>query len=213
MAHIEIDRHTFYDVNMIPRILRGVCVGKVADLKLYYSLFWKEIQKIDPLLNIDFKVACDQPKILNTAITITELCGIDSSWIDLDILGALVHSYIDEAGEPQKGLIAQIHFKAINDPKPSTIDSSESITFDQYYIELMATLATTEGSLIAAKATLDHSGITQAEIEGYLAVKAERLQKQQADPKNLGDKIRRGKAKYIDLKTKAEARERAKINA
>jgi hypothetical protein len=207
MAHIEIDRHTFFDITNTPRILRGVCVDRVTDLRLLYKLFWSEIQKLDPTIEIDFKDACHKSeRVLNTATAIAELCGIPSDWFDLDLLAVLVHSSIDESGMPQRGYIAQIHFKIDSDPRPVSEETKEFLTFDQYYVELLTTLAQTEGSLQNAKKVLADPNLSQVEVEEYLATKAERIEKTEKDPNGAIDKIRKGKAKYKDLKAKADAR-------
>lgn len=195
MRHLEISRQSFIDVNGIPRIIKSVSADKTIDLRILYTLFWKEIGKIDPTFRINFFEACEKNYIIsNIATEIVKLCGINPDWIDFALLGALVHSYEDENGN-HRGFLAESHFSFNNDPAPKNEPSEKDISFEKYYIKLLTTLATLQqNDYLKAKEIMETQPLS--EVEAYLTELGERKEKQEKDPENKLSKLQAAKKKW-----------------
>jgi hypothetical protein len=203
--HLEIRRSTFFDINNKPVIIKGCSINAITDLRILFDLFWSEISRVDPTLEISFIEAIEaNERVFNVADSIIKLVKLDPNVLDIQLLEALVHSYVDGEGITHKGFISEMHFKEVqrNDIKPEELQS----TWEDYYYQTLTNLAEKEGSLEKAEKLFQES--SQELIEGYLATHYQRLRDMAAkDPENKPAKKERyrdmfekrfGKKKHID---------------
>lgn len=189
--HLEIRRHTYFDINDKPCFIYGVSIPKVKELEELFKLFWFEISKVDETLEIDFlSVIGINKRVFNLADAIINLCNLDADGIDLQLLAAMVHSYVDDSGIKHRGFIEEIFFKSQEQK-----EVKDSITWEQYYYQTLTNLANKEGGLDKALEVFNNT--PQEIIEGYLHTYYDQVQKQlEADPNNKDAKRERYKKMY-----------------
>lgn len=176
----------FVDITGCLRIVRECPALQFSDLQTLYKVFWDQIIELDPTMESNFfdLVEAD-PDLLKTALSITQLLGIDDSWLGVETLAALVYSYKDDEGIPHRGLLWEKYFESKTISKPD----AELVTHEENFYSMIAALSLTEGS---AEKALDLMGrLSMEELSNYLRKRAEILNKQETDPNNELEKRKR----------------------
>lgn len=180
---------TIFDINGIPRIIREVSVNNFLVLKELYSVYWNLILELDPFMESNFfELIENDERVKKTAIEIIKLVGLKPKWIGTDTLAALIHSYVDQEGKPQKGFLWSHYFER----KTNNQNNENSLSLEEYRMFLIAALTEQEGGIGKVLPLLDQMSIS--ELEAYF-VQKKRLNDQSKLPTNQ-DKFRKLKDKY-----------------
>ena len=188
---IETGRKTIIDINGIPRILRECSVNSFLDLKEFYSIYWALVLELDPNMELSFfeLIEIDE-RVKNISLEIIKLVGLKPKWLGVDTLAALIHSYVDTEGNPQRGYIWNHYFERT---KESDTKTEESLSLEEYRMFLLAALSETEGGINKALPLLDQLSIT--ELEQYFTQK-KRLNDKSNKSVSNAEKFKRLKDKY-----------------
>jgi len=189
MGLIESKSITIFDINGIPRIVREVSVNNFLLLKELYSIYWGLILELDPFMESSFYelIEADE-KIKNTAIEIIKLVGLKPKWVGIDTLAALVHSFIDTEGNPQKGFIWNKYFER----KEKKQTDEKSLSLEEYRMFLIAALAEQEGGIKNVLPLLETMSLS--ELEEYFTQKKRLNDK--ANTNNRSEKYQKLKEEY-----------------
>lgn len=184
----------FISVDGSPKILKECSVLQFDNLKILYSLFWDQICELDPVLEKSFTELIGINKdILETALSITRLLGVDDSWLSIDSLAALTFSYKDSEGQPHRGLIWEKYFENIE--LRSNQNQGETVSWDDHKFLMMAGLAQSEGGIESALRIMGE--LSNDELIRYFEKRAELIQKQNPDSQDAKvANIRKFKEKF-----------------
>lgn len=187
---IETGRIAIIDINGTPRIMRECSVNSFLNLKEFYSIYWSLVLELDPYMELSFfeLIELDE-RIKNISLEIIKLVGLKPKWLGVDTLAALIHSYVDTEGNPQKGYIWNHYFeRKSNDSK-----TEESLSLEEYRMFLLAALSESEGGINKTLPLLDQLSIS--ELEQYF-IQKKRLNDKSNSKNTNAEKFRRLKNKY-----------------
>lgn len=165
MGLLETGRITIFDINGIPRLVQEVSVNNFLVLKELYTVYWDLVLATDPFFESSFFELIEADiRIKNTALEIVKLVGLKQKWLGIDTLAALVHSFIDTEGKPQKGQLWTHYFE-----KAVSKKSGDSLSLEEYRMFLIAAISESEGGIVKALEVCEKLSIE--ELEQYFTQK------------------------------------------
>lgn len=98
--HINIQ-----DKNGILRSLRGCPIFNLGELETIVKQLWEALAEYPDVAIID--IVHNSEEIRNLHTRALHLCGIESEWLDVDMVVQLLHQYSTEAGVQHYGLLIE----------------------------------------------------------------------------------------------------------